>query len=312
MFRNLREGIAAIQERDPAATNIVSALVNYPGLHALLFHRCNHWLHTHGLRFFARWGSQCARFLTGIEIHPGAVIGKRFFIDHGMGVVIGETTIIGDDVTLYQGVTLGGTGKETGKRHPTLDDGVTVGVGASVLGAITVGARAKVGGGAVAVRDVPPDTTVVGIPARVVVSRAVRVKPQAAAAPSRGAAPSAPSALSAGGQREPAPGTGAGSALAGAAATEAVAAGATGAAAASAAASTSVAPRQGKAAEKTLPHENLPDPTIEVFATLMQRIKRLEDKAGLAELAECKGATDTYLHEIEDYAQQHFQDGEGI
>jgi len=172
MFTTLRETVAVIKENDPAAPNTINAIVNYPGLHAILFHRVHHWMHIHGLRFFARWGSQCARFLTGIEIHPGAEIGHRFFIDHGMGVVIGETTIIGDDVTLFQAVTLGGTGKETGKRHPTLEDGVTIGVGASVLGAITIGARSKVGGGAVVVKEVPPDTTVVGIPAHVVVRRA--------------------------------------------------------------------------------------------------------------------------------------------
>ncbi|MCL2680820.1 MAG: serine O-acetyltransferase [Coriobacteriia bacterium] len=168
MFQTLRDSVEVIQKNDPAATTVISALVNYPGLHAIVLHRLHHCMHRAGLRFFARMGSQCARFFTGIEIHPGAVIGRRFFIDHGMGVVIGETSIIGDDVTLYQGVTLGGTGKETGKRHPTLGNGVVVGVGASVLGAITLGDGSKVGGGAVAVKDVPPGATVVGIPAKIV------------------------------------------------------------------------------------------------------------------------------------------------
>ena len=172
MFRTIKETIQVIKKNDPAATSAISALVNYPGLHAIALHRIHHCMHKSGLKFFARWGSQCARFLTGIEIHPGAVIGRRFFIDHGMGVVIGETTIIGDDVTLYQGVTLGGTGKETGKRHPTLGNGVVVGVGASVLGAITLGDNSKVGGGAVAVKDVPAGATVVGIPAKIVGEKA--------------------------------------------------------------------------------------------------------------------------------------------
>jgi len=176
VFRTIRDSVEVIQKNDPAATSIISAVVNYPGLHAIVLHRINHGLHKAGLKFFARLGSQCVRFFTGIEIHPGAVIGRRFFIDHGMGVVIGETTIIGDDVTLYQGVTLGGTGKETGKRHPTLGDGVVVGVNASVLGAITLGDNAKVGGGAVAVKDVPKNATVVGIPARIVGAKAAKKK----------------------------------------------------------------------------------------------------------------------------------------
>ncbi len=168
MFRNIREGISAAKKFDPACTGAVSAVLHYPGLHALWAHRFDHWLWRHKLHFIARCGSQCARFLTGIEIHPGATIGRRFFIDHGMGIVIGETTIIGDDVMLYQGVTLGGTGKETGKRHPTLEDGVVVGVGAAVLGDITIGKHSKVGGGAVVVKDVPADCTVVGIPGKIV------------------------------------------------------------------------------------------------------------------------------------------------
>ena len=172
MFRTIKETVQVIQKNDPAATSVLSALVNYPGLHAIALHRIHHCMHKSGLKFFARWGSQCARFMTGIEIHPGAVIGRRFFIDHGMGVVIGETAIIGDDVTLYQGVTLGGTGKESGKRHPTLGNSVVVGVGASVLGAITLGDNSKVGGGAVAVKDVPAGATVVGIPAKIVGEKA--------------------------------------------------------------------------------------------------------------------------------------------
>ena len=168
MFTHLREDIAAVKQRDPACTGAVSALMHYPGLQALWAHRIDHWLWRHHLHFCARTQSQWARFFTGVEIHPGATIGHKVFIDHGMGVVIGETTIIGDDVTLYQGVTLGGTGKETGKRHPTLESGVVIGVGASVLGDITVGANARVGGGAVVVKDVPPDVTVVGVPGKIV------------------------------------------------------------------------------------------------------------------------------------------------
>jgi len=168
MFDRLREDINSVKERDPAATSAASVLVNYPGLHALWAHRFNHWLWRHGRHGFARWSSEVARFFTGIEIHPGATIGRRFFIDHGMGVVIGETTVIGDDVTLYQGVTLGGTGKEHGKRHPTLEDCVVVGVGATVLGNITIGHGSRVGGGAVVIESVPPQCTVVGVPGRVV------------------------------------------------------------------------------------------------------------------------------------------------
>jgi len=175
MFGRIRDDIRAVKERDPAARSTASVLANYPGLHALWYHRFNHWLWGHGRRGIARFGSQLARFFTGIEIHPGATIGNRFFIDHGSGVVIGETAIIGDDVTLYQGVTLGGTGKETGKRHPTLEDCVVVGVGAAVLGDITIGRGSKVGGGAVVIDDVPPNCTVVGVPGRVVVRSGERV-----------------------------------------------------------------------------------------------------------------------------------------
>jgi len=176
MLERLREDIQAVKERDPAAVTTWSVLLNYPGLHALWWHRQTNWLWRRGRKGLARWWSQVARFFTGVEIHPGATIGKRFFIDHGMGVVIGETTVIGDDVTLYQGVTLGGTGKERGKRHPTLEDCVVVGVGAAVLGDIVIGAGSRVGGGAVVVNDVPPNCTVVGIPGRVVVREGRRIE----------------------------------------------------------------------------------------------------------------------------------------
>ncbi|MDP9364935.1 MAG: serine O-acetyltransferase, partial [Chloroflexota bacterium] len=158
----------AIRERDPAARTTLEIALTYPGLHAIVLHRAASWLHRRGRRLLARLVSHLGRGLTGIEIHPGATIGRGVFIDHGMGVVIGETTTVGDDVTLYQGVTLGGTGKQRGKRHPTLGPGVVVGVGASVLGAVTIGAGAKIGAGAVVLRDVPPHTTAVGVPARAV------------------------------------------------------------------------------------------------------------------------------------------------
>jgi serine O-acetyltransferase len=161
--------IRAIRERDPAARSDLEVALTYPGFHAVVIHRIAHWLHRHERRLIARILAHLGRIITGIEIHPGATIGKRLFIDHGMGVVIGETSIIGDDVTLYQNVTLGGTGKERGKRHPTLEDGVVVGVGATILGAVTVGEGAKVGAGAIVLRDVPPHTTAVGVPARAVV-----------------------------------------------------------------------------------------------------------------------------------------------
>jgi serine O-acetyltransferase len=165
---SLAEEIQAIRHRDPAARSNLEVLLAYPGLHAIAIHRFAHWLRRHRLPLLARVVSHLNRFLTGIEIHPGATIGRRVFIDHGMGVVIGETSVVGDDVTLYQGVTLGGTGKEKGKRHPTIGNGVVVGVGAKVLGAVTVGDGAKIGGGAVVTRDVPPHTTAVGVPARAV------------------------------------------------------------------------------------------------------------------------------------------------
>ncbi|HJZ48420.1 MAG TPA: serine O-acetyltransferase EpsC [Roseiflexaceae bacterium] len=166
----LRDDIRAILRNDPAARNLAEVLL-YPGLHAITLHRFAHALWARHVPFIPRLISQIGRFLTGIEIHPGAQIGRGFFIDHGMGVVIGETTIVGDWVTLYQGVTLGGTGKQRGKRHPTIEDHVVVGVSAVVLGAITVGQGARVGGGAVVVKDVPPHSTAVGVPARVVATR---------------------------------------------------------------------------------------------------------------------------------------------
>ena len=157
-----------IFERDPAARNWLEVIFCYPGLHAICLHRFAHWLHRRGVVFFPRLISHLARFLTGIEIHPGAVIGKGVFIDHGMGVVIGETAIVGDYALIYQGVTLGGTGKESGKRHPTLGSHVVVGSGAKVLGNITIGDRVRIGAGSVVLRDVPHDCTVVGVPGRIV------------------------------------------------------------------------------------------------------------------------------------------------
>ncbi|OUL24714.1 serine O-acetyltransferase [Nostoc sp. 106C] len=159
--------LRTIYERDPAARNWLEILFCYPGLQALLFHRLAHRLHKAGIPFLPRFISHLSRFFTGIEIHPGAVIGKGVFIDHGMGVVIGETAIVGDYALIYQGVTLGGTGKESGKRHPTLGSHVVVGAGAKVLGNIQIGDRVRVGAGSVVLRDVPSDTTVVGIPGRI-------------------------------------------------------------------------------------------------------------------------------------------------
>lgn len=171
MFRHLREDIKSVFHRDPAARNTFEVLTNYPGLHALLIHRFSHWLWNAGLKWLARTISTLARWFTGIEIHPGATIGRRFFIDHGMGVVIGETTVIGDDVTLYQGVTLGGTSWNKGKRHPTLGDGVVVGAGAKILGPFTVGEGAKIGSNSVVTKAVPAGATVVGIPGRIIVKQ---------------------------------------------------------------------------------------------------------------------------------------------
>ncbi|MGI9252466.1 MAG: serine O-acetyltransferase EpsC [Thermomicrobiales bacterium] len=160
--------IEAIKERDPAARSTFEIVLVSSGLHALAVHRAANWLWRHDLRLPGRILSQAGRFITGIEIHPGATIGRGVMIDHGMGVVVGETAIVGADCNIFQGVTLGGTGKETGKRHPTLERGVTVGVGASVLGAITIGEGSKIGAGSVVLRDMPPHATAVGIPARVV------------------------------------------------------------------------------------------------------------------------------------------------
>ncbi len=167
--------VEAARERDPAARSLTEVLLCYPGLHALWMHRVAHTLYCHGHHLPARLISQASRFATGIEIHPGARIGPGLFIDHGMGVVIGETTEIGDDVTIYQGVTLGGTGKETGKRHPTVGDRVIVGTGARVLGPLEIGEGAKIGAGAIVIRDVPPNSTVVGNPGRTVVLDGQRV-----------------------------------------------------------------------------------------------------------------------------------------
>ncbi len=165
---SIRDEIESIKRRDPAARSSLEIVLAYPGFHAVQSHRLAHRLYERKLFVAARLVSHLARFLTGIEIHPGATIGQRVFIDHGMGVVIGETAIVGDDCTLYQGVTLGGTGKERGKRHPTLGSDVTVGVGAKILGDIVIGDGARIGGGAVVLRDVPAHTTAVGIPARAV------------------------------------------------------------------------------------------------------------------------------------------------
>ena len=168
MFKRLREDIDSVFDRDPAARSGLEVLTCYPGFHAIYIHKLAHWFWRRGLRWLGRFTSHLGRFLTGIEIHPGATLGKRFFIDHGMGVVIGETAEIGDDVTLYHGVTLGGTSWNKGKRHPTLGNGVVVGAGAKILGPIVVGASAKIGSNAVVVKNVPAGATVVGIPGRIV------------------------------------------------------------------------------------------------------------------------------------------------
>jgi serine O-acetyltransferase len=172
---SIREDVATVRERDPAAKSRLEVFLCYSGLHAVWFYRINHWLWNHGVWLLARWLSQVARFLTGIEIHPGAKIGRRLFIDHGLGVVIGETAIVGDDVTLYQGVTLGGTGKEHGKRHPTIEDEVVIGSGAKVLGNITVGRNCRIGAGSVVLRNVPENSTVVGVPGHIIFRNGERV-----------------------------------------------------------------------------------------------------------------------------------------
>ena len=182
MFQRLREDIACILERDPAARSAWEVLTCYPGLHALMLHRCAHWFWTHGFRWLGRFTSHIGRFLTGIEIHPGATIGRRVFIDHGMGIVIGEMTEIHDEVTIYQGVTLGGTSLVKGaKRHPTLSRGVIVGANACILGGFTVGEGARVGSGAVVTKPVPAGATAVGNPARIIEAKVDAQREEAAA-----------------------------------------------------------------------------------------------------------------------------------
>jgi len=171
----VREDIASVFENDPAAKSWLEVVLCYSGLHALWVFRITHWFWNHKLNLVARLLSQTARLFTGIEIHPAAQIGRRLFIDHGTGVVIGETTIIGDDVTIYQGVTLGGTGKEKGKRHPTIRNGVVIGAGAKILGNIVVGDNCRIGAGSVVLRDVPEDSTVVGVPGHIVLRGGKRV-----------------------------------------------------------------------------------------------------------------------------------------
>ncbi len=171
MFEKIREDIRCVFDRDPAARNTLEVLTAYPGIHALIVHRLSHYLWGKGFKWIARVLSHVGRWFTGIEIHPGATIGRRFFIDHGMGVVIGETAQIGDDCTLYHGVTLGGTSWKSGKRHPTLGNNVVVGAGAKVLGPIVIGNDVRVGSNAVVLKDVPDNSTVVGIPGRVVVAK---------------------------------------------------------------------------------------------------------------------------------------------
>ena len=168
MFKTIRNDVQSVLERDPAARNVFEVLLCYPGLHAVWTHRITHRLWKGGFKLLARWISQIARTITGIEIHPGATIGHNFFIDHGMGVVIGETAEIGDNVTLYHGVTLGGTSLNKVKRHPTIEDHVVIGAGAKVLGAITIGAHSRIGANAVVVKSTPPDSVVVGVPGQIV------------------------------------------------------------------------------------------------------------------------------------------------
>ena len=171
MWKHIKNDIRVVFARDPAATNFLEVLLCYPGLHAIWWHRLAHFLYRHNWHVAARCVSHWSRFWTGIEIHPGAVLGEGVFIDHGGGVVIGETAVVGNNVTLYQGVTLGGTGKERGKRHPTLEDYVVVACGAKVLGSFTVGEGAKIGAGSVVLKPVPPHSTVVGIPGQVIVGK---------------------------------------------------------------------------------------------------------------------------------------------
>lgn len=175
MFKQIKEDIQSVKERDPAATSTLQILLLYPGLKAIRMHRRAFWFWNHNMQFIARYISQRAVRKTGIEIHPAAKIGKRFFIDHGTGVVIGETAEIGDDVTLYQGVTLGGTGKDTGKRHPTIGNNVLIGAGAKLLGPFKVGDNSNIAAGAVVLDEIPPDCTAVGVPARVVKQNGKRI-----------------------------------------------------------------------------------------------------------------------------------------
>ena len=176
MLRILKEDIDIIFDQDPAARSYLEVILTYSGLHAVWAHRLAHVFYIKKLYFLARVISQISRFFTGIEIHPGARIGRKFFIDHGMGVVIGETCEIGDNVTVFQGVTLGGTGKEKGKRHPTIENNVLIATGAKVLGSITVGENSKIGAGSVVLKEVPPNSTVVGIPGKVVIQDGVRLQ----------------------------------------------------------------------------------------------------------------------------------------
>ena len=180
MFHSLMETLEAYQRRDPAARSKLEIFLLYQGVHATLYHRLAHWLYCHNWKFLARFVSQWNRFWTGIEIHPGAKIGRRFVIDHGMGIVIGETAEIGDDCTIYHGVTLGGTGHDTGKRHPTIGNNVLISTGAKVLGPFKVGDNSRIGANAVVLQEVPPDSTVVGIKARVVKIAGQRVGPSPA------------------------------------------------------------------------------------------------------------------------------------
>jgi len=176
MFKRMREDIHVVFERDPAARSVLEVICCYPGLHAVWLHRISHWLWLHEANFLARLVSHGARFLTGIEIHPGATIGKGVFIDHGMGVVIGETAEIGDNVTLYHGVTLGGVSLERVKRHPTIGENVVIGSGAKVLGPFTVGKGSRIGSNSVVIKEVPPNSTVVGVPGRMVMTAEIRTE----------------------------------------------------------------------------------------------------------------------------------------
>lgn len=176
MWKTLKNDIDVVFEKDPAARSRLEVILTYSGVHAVWMHRIAHWFWKKKMYFIARFISQVSRFFTGIEIHPGAKIGQRLFIDHGMGVVIGETCEIGDNVTIYQGVTLGGTGKEKGKRHPTVEDNVLIASGAKILGSMTIGENSRIGAGSVVLKEVPKNSTVVGIPARVVVQDGVKVK----------------------------------------------------------------------------------------------------------------------------------------